>query len=527
MPPPLPALWLCLDLPQLSLDALGPWPPGVELPALTWQTDGAHGRRVHQANAAARALSVCPGMRLGSAQGLAPQTLVLARDTAREAALLDRLALALGQLSSHVVVDAPVLLVDIHASLRLFGGLRALLRRADALVAACGLPQRCWGLAATPLAARLLARTPASAWPGGARRRCATLASTRRLIARLPLGQLAEQGVAPEQQAGGTDAMLIALGLRRIDELRRLPRPGLRRRGAGPWLDALDRAWGDRPDPRELHQPPETFSLRLELPGRADGVAPIEAAAEPLLQALCGWLHRRWQAAQGLRLSLHHEYSQRRHLPDLTLDLDLARPSRDAQHLRTLLREHLQRLELAAPVDAIGLSLLRSVADHGQPVALWADARTQALAHGSLVDRLQARLGRGRVRRLQLQADARPEKADRWVDADEVDTPRRGAGGRATTSTSAPFTAPSTAHPAPARPTWLLPEPEPLAEQHDRPLHQGRPLRLLTRAERIETGWHDGALVRRDYHVALADDGRLCWIYREPGARWFLHGLFG
>lgn len=511
--PRLSALWLCLDLPQLALDALGPWPPGVALPALVWQADGARGRQVHQANPAAQALGVRPGMRLGSAQGLAPQTLVLARDAGREAALLDRLALALGQLSSHVVVDAPVLLVDIHASLRLFGGLRALLRRADALVAACGLPQRCWGLAATPLAARLLARTPTSAWPGRPRRRCATLASTRRLIADLPLGQLAEQGVTAEQHTSGTDAMLIALGLRRIDELRRLPRAGLRRRGAGPWLDALDRAWGDRPDPRELHQPPETFSLRLELAGRADGVAPIEAAAEPLLQALCGWLHRRWQAAQGLRLSLHHEYSQRRHLPDLRLDLDLARPSRDPQHLRTLLREHLQRLELDAPVDAISLVLLRSVADHGQPVALWPDARTQALAHGSLVDRLQARLGRGRVRRLQLQADARPEKADRWVDADQPETD-------SIRSDAAPDA-------APPRPTWLLPEPEPLAEQHDRPLHQGRPLRLLTRAERIETGWHDGALVRRDYHVALADDGRLCWIYREPGARWFLHGLFG
>jgi protein ImuB len=510
MPPPLPALWLCLDLPQLSLDALGPWPPGVALPALTWQADGAHGRRVHQVNAAARALGLQAGLRLGTAQGLAPQALVLARDTAREAALLDRLALALGQLSSHVVVDSPVLLVDLHASLRLFGGLRALLRRADALVAACGLPQRRWGLAATPLAARLLARTPASAWADGRpRRRAVTLASTRRLIADLPLGQLAEQGVPAEARSGSTDAMLIALGLRRIDELRRLPRSGLRRRGAGPWLDALDRAWGDRPDPRELHQPPETFSLRLELAGRADGVAPIEAAAEPLLQALCGWLHRRWQAAQGLRLSLHHEYSQRRLLPDLSLDLDLARPSRDPAHLRTLLREHLQRLELAAPVDAIGLHLLRSVADHGQPVALWPDARTQALAHGSLVDRLQARLGRGRVRRLQLQADARPEKADRWVDAD---APAHGT----------PLPGPDL-----PRPTWLLPEPEPLAEQQDRPLHQGRPLRLLTRAERIETGWHDGALVRRDYHVALADDGRLCWIYREPGARWFLHGLFG
>ncbi|MDP4300101.1 Y-family DNA polymerase [Leptothrix discophora] len=515
MPAPLPALWLCLHLPQLSLDALGPWPPGVVLPALVWQGDGARGRLVHQANAAAQALGVRAGLRLGSAQGLAPQTLVLARDAMREAALLERLALTLGQLSSHVVVDPPVLLVDLHASLRLFGGLRALLRRADALVAACGLPQRTWGLAATPLAARLLAQSPASAWPGAPHRRCATLARTRRLIAPLPLGQLAEQGVPAEHRAdGGTDAMLMALGLRRIDELRRLPRAGLRRRGAGPWLDALDRAWGDRPDPRVLHEPPETFSLRLELAGRADGVAPIEAAAEPLLQALCGWLHRRWQAAQGLRLSLHHEYSQRRHLPDLTLDLDLARPSRDPVHLRTLLREHLQRLELAAPVDAVGLSLLRSVPEHGQPVALWPDARTQALAHGSLIDRLQARLGRGRVRRLQLQADARPEKADRWVDADQPATP------------AAPGE-PAPARPSdPPRPTWLLPEPELLAEQHDRPLHQGRPLRLLTRAERIETGWHDGALVRRDYHVALAADGRLCWIYREPGARWYLHGLF-
>ncbi len=518
MPAPLPALWLCLHLPLLSLDALGPWPPGVTLPALVWASDGARGRQVHQANAAAQALGVRAGLRLGSAQGLAPQALVLARDTAREAALLERLALALGQLSSHVVVDPPVLLVDLHASLRLFGGLRALLRRADALIAACGLPQRRWGLAATPLAARLLAQSPANAWAGAPRRRCATLASTRRLIAPLPLGQLADQGVPAALHTPATDAMLIALGLRRIDELRRLPRAGLRRRGAGPWLDALDRAWGDRPDPRVLHESPETFSLRLELAGRADGVAPIEAAAEPLLQALCGWLHRRWQAAQGLRLSLHHEYSQRRHLADLTLDLDLARPSRDPQHLRTLLREHLQRLELAAPVDAISLSLLRSVADHGQPVALWPDARTQALAHGSLIDRLQARLGRGRVRRLQLQADARPEKADRWVDADQADA--------LPAATAAAAAAAATA-PAPPRPTWLLPQPEPLAEQHDRPLHQGRPLRLLTRAERIETGWHDGALVRRDYHVALAADGRLCWIYREPGARWFLHGLFG
>ena len=90
--------------------------------------------------------------------------------------------------------------------------------------------------------------------------------------------------------------------------------------------------------------------------------------------------------------------------------------------------------------------------------------------------------------------------------------------------------------PAP-RPSWLLPDPLPLALRGEVPVLAGRPLRLLTRAERIETGWHDGALLRRDYHVALGEDGRLWWIFRErqgsleqaDGAapRWFLHGLFG
>jgi protein ImuB len=98
------------------------------------------------------------------------------------------------------------------------------------------------------------------------------------------------------------------------------------------------------------------------------------------------------------------------------------------------------------------------------------------------------------------------------------------------------------------RPAWLLPEPLPLAAQAGRPLQEGSalPLRLLTRAERIESGWFDDALVRRDYYVALGQDGLLRWVYCErpastlvptgPGAapglpasgspRWFLHGLF-
>ena len=49
--------------------------------------------------------------------------------------------------------------------------------------------------------------------------------------------------------------------------------------------------------------------------------------------------------------------------------------------------------------------------------------------------------------------------------------------------------------------------------------------------ERIESGWWDGADVRRDYFVADTPDGATAWIYRDhrygvDDGEWFLHGLF-
>jgi len=50
----------------------------------------------------------------------------------------------------------------------------------------------------------------------------------------------------------------------------------------------------------------------------------------------------------------------------------------------------------------------------------------------------------------------------------------------------------------------------------------------VSAAERIESGWWDGADVARDYHTAERADGLTCWIYRDlrsPG-QWYLHGIF-
>ena len=76
------------------------------------------------------------------------------------------------------------------------------------------------------------------------------------------------------------------------------------------------------------------------------------------------------------------------------------------------------------------------------------------------------------------------------------------------------------------RPLWLLAEPQPLAH-----LFENRPWILRDGPERIESGWWDGADVRRDYFVAESPQGEIMWIYRDhrygvDDGEWFLHGVF-
>ena len=76
------------------------------------------------------------------------------------------------------------------------------------------------------------------------------------------------------------------------------------------------------------------------------------------------------------------------------------------------------------------------------------------------------------------------------------------------------------------RPLWLLAQPQPLAH-----LFEHRPWILRDGPERIESGWWDGADVRRDYFVAESPQGEIMWIYRDhrygiDDGQWFLHGVF-
>ena len=517
-------LWIALHLPALSLEAFA-----ATLPATL--TAGANAataplalmdaRALVAVNAAARAFGLQPGMKRATALGLVPQLVLGPVDAARDAAALDAVVHAALAFTPQVscqggsAPDAPpdTVLLEVQASLRCFGGpgrqLPLLLRRLQATLAPLGHRLQVVS-APTPLGAALLARVQHGL-------HCADGPALQRALDTTPVWLL---GPGREHW----DA-LQGMGLRTLGELRRLPRAGLARRFGDGLLDEIDRAYGQRPDPRVPVVLPAAFDSRLELFARADTTEQVLRGAEVLLARLVAWLDAQHALVRRCTLQMQHESRWRRdtRTPEATaLEIALAEPSRDAMHLRVLLRERLASLPLPAPTIELRLQahdIARQAAPNGE---LFPSAASEREGLVRLIERLQARLGPARVRRLQRLSDHRPERAGatRPV-ADPAPSPASTAG--------------APAAPLPVRPVWMLWPPEPLHERLARPLLDGRPLQLLSGPERIESGWWDGALAERDYFIAQATDGALVWIYRArlppaesdaEGAGWFLQGRF-
>ena len=160
-------------------------------------------------------------MTLGAALAAAPHIDARPRDAARELALMQRLAGIAAAFTPQVSIEAPDgLLLEIKPSIRLFGGLKELCRQlraaclADAAFARSGA-QPHFTLAPTALAALAAARAGA---------RC-FITDPRQLPARLkllPLGVLRW----PEE----ANARLLAMGVRTLGDLLRLPRAGFAKR---------------------------------------------------------------------------------------------------------------------------------------------------------------------------------------------------------------------------------------------------------------------------------------------------------
>lgn len=482
-------LWCALVLPDLALQVFtrgrDEGPPLAILGPLPQ-------RRVVAADPAAMARGVAPGIRRASALALAPELCLRDREPELERTALAEIADWAGTFTSTLSIDPPdTLLLEIRASLRLFGGMETLCERLQQGLDSLGFKGQL-AVAPTPLAARWLARQA----PGT---RIDIQADLAAALDALPFTVLAD---GPGEIADSLD-LLAGIGLRQLAEVRRLPRSSLARRKGGAVLALLDRAYGLQADPRPWHIPPEHYRARLPLPVPSTQVDTLLFGLRRLLAGLAGWLDARHAGLEALSLVL--EYERNTHHSEARIEIIPGTLSRDIARFQLLAREHLSRHTLLAAVDA-----LRLEADAPRPIApprhdLFEGDDGRQGDPGLLLATLRARLGPQAVACLAPCPDHRPERAWRW---DYPQGPDQ-SGTQVDTLQSQP------------RPLWLLPTPRPIAAPH--------PDRLLAGPERIESGWWDGEEVRRDYFVARRHDHSLVWIFRErqPPHGWFLHGHFG
>lgn len=502
-------LWLALHFPCLPIEA---WP-------LRQSPSAAVARgRVLVADGPAAAAGVRAGQKLSTALGLLPGLAILERDAGRERQALDNLACWAGRFTPTLSVQPPAtLLLEIGGCLRLFGGAPAIIA---AVLAGCAEQSYTvhWAAAPTPLGARWLAGAA-----GGIEVDPAGLSAA---LAALPCAAPAWPDEVVKR--------LEAFGLRRLGDLRRLPAAGLRRRiGNGP-ADDLLRAWGELPDPQLPFVFPESFAIACALPARVDHAEALLFAGQRLFAALAGWLDARQRLVRRCSLQLSHDDG-----PPTGLTLNFAEAAADEGRFLRLLREHLGRLQLRSPVEALRLQADEWVDKPGASGQLFAQAPTGEGALACL-ERLRARLGEAAVQTLAEAADHRPECATRAQDtvADWGRLPLSSAAlaGKRPALPVASASGASRSGLAPAngigrhRPLWLLPAPQALVERADGP-HWHGPLKLLSRPERLESGWWDEGEaaargdLRRDYFIARNRLGQGAWIYRDATG-WFLHGLF-
>ncbi|HEY2929985.1 Y-family DNA polymerase [Piscinibacter sp.] len=513
-------LWIALHLPLLSLESFA-----ATLPAKRGEPPIAlmDALRIVSANAAAQALGVKPGLKRATALALAPQLMLGQADAARDAQAITSVAHAALAFTPSVTLEpwgdgatlAPhSVLLEVQASLRYFGGRARLLQRLRAALAPLGHRVIC-ASAPTAQGAAVLARMDDA--PEGLH------APDQRSLAGL-------LQAAPVWLLGAGRAhwdALQGMGLRSCADLRRLPRSGIARRFGEALLDELDRALGERPDPRSWVTLPAAFGSRLELFARADTTEQVLHGASVLLARLVAWASARQAQVRRFSLLMQHEARHRHDAttpPDSRLEIALAEPSCDAAHLQLLLRERLARLQLAAPTLELQLQCSDIVHRAAPNSELFSTPQSEREGLTRLIERLQARLGGEQVQRLSRVEDHRPERGSVLQTVQASGESTRGL---------KPTLQPTLQSSPLRRPVWLLREPQPLPERRFRPLLDGRPLQLLCGPERIEAGWWDAALAERDYFIAQDGDGALVWIYRArlplsaSAQGWFLQGRFG
>ncbi len=307
-------LWIALYFNNLAIEVI----PGSLNEPRAVLTGQKHQDRVLMCNPVASRLGVRPGLSINAALALVPELEVVFRDIDMETQALQELAGWAIRFTPAVSIDSPnALLLDIHSSLKFFGGLAQLQERLINDLDRWGY-EVIFACAPTALAALWLARTGSEA----------IVLEPSELS-----GRLAALSLDCLHWSGAVLNILRGMGVRTLGEVTRLPRGGLAQRIGPEKLLELDRGFGRQPEPREFYRPPKMFHAAQELPLETADCRLLLESLKSLLGRLRTFLLIHQGSVQVLWLHLYH-YSE----PATLIRIGLLRPATDTAYLLDLIR---------------------------------------------------------------------------------------------------------------------------------------------------------------------------------------------
>lgn len=463
-------LWLYLHFPMLQLDSLLNMNPSEPVAIID--------KRVHQVtqlNDAARQDGINVGMGLGTAAALSHGLQIHSYDEQVELEQLKQIAQWLYLISADIsLFSTNGLLLKCSNMLSLYRDLSHYWHAIEEHLACLSIHYQ-FATAYSPYAAKLLAIDKAN-----------VITDNAEHISQL----LGQRPLALTELTSKVIHQLNRVGVHRLKQLLDISLSDIAKRFNIEVVTYVGRLTGQLQHVVDFYHPPEKFQHYLELLFDVTELQRIEKPLYKVYSLLEHFLVHRNKLAQDLLLEFHL-----RDVDNLLVSVSAAQGEYRAKEWLSLSQLTLESISLNGAITGITVSATHLTSIDVERSDLF-KGRQGDISKNKLVSMLQAKLGKDQVYGVRLVDDHRPEVASQR--------------GQLFSSKQ------SVSHILALRPSFLLPDPQPLIESVD--ITQG--------PERIVTAWWEGEQVIRDYFVARSKQGRWLWIYRTPEKKWFIHGFF-
>lgn len=309
---------------------------------------------------------------------------------------------------------------------------------------------------------------------------------------------------------------LHKLGLNKISQFIKMPRPVLRRRFGNDFIHRIDQALGIAEEwiqPVEIISP---YSERLTCLEPIVTLTGIEIALYNLLDKICSRLQKE---QLGVRNAIFKIYRIDGHTQQIEIGTN--RATADANHLFKLFELKLETLEPGLGIELFMLEATKTASTNSTQENIWNShnglADTNVL---QLLDRIENKIGPGKIFRYLPAPHHWPERSFKAAKSLEETSVLEWDKSKRRPLILLP-------NPAPISVTAPIPDYPPMLFRYQNKIHK---ILKADGPERIEQEWWIQDGLHRDYYYVEDEEGNRYWLFRlghydeqkTPG--WFLHG---